>query len=472
MEEEAPMSIESQKKNGLPVRTGISYGFGQWAFAGLSAVIGYFLLYYLTDYAGIAPAAVGTMILIIRIWDAVNDPIMGTILENTKPHAKWGKARPYVLFGAIPMVLFFMMIFSVPQGLSTSMKLVWTYVAYIGFEMAFTVSSISFLSMPMRITMNPDKRVTLAMWVSFMAFPTMLIPSFVPSMTNAFAGPSKNFHTAYTWVAVVFAVVAFASICVVFFGVKEKYVDDAEKEKISLFKGLAVFLRCRPWVTLVLITFLMFTFFSITMATMVYYMTYYMRQPKLMMVGGIIAMATIVVALLAVKPLIRRFDKRRTVLIAIGISIVALIVRVFTRDSTVAAFLITLFLSFVSYGAYSIVKMPLLYDAIEYAAHRTGISAKNIGVTGDTFIAKLAQGLGPAIVGYVLQWGGYVAQAPEQSQKLLNGLFAINVYVPLGCLVIIAILLFTYDIEGQMPQVREELLQKMQADQEPTEPRL
>jgi len=129
------------------------------------------MLFYLTDYVGIAPAAVGTMILIARIWDAANDPIMGTILDNTKPSAKWGKAKPYVLFGAIPMVLFFIMIFSVPQELSASMKLAWSYVAYIGFGMAFTVSSIAFLSMPMRITMNPDKRISLAMWVSLLSFP-------------------------------------------------------------------------------------------------------------------------------------------------------------------------------------------------------------------------------------------------------------------------------------------------------------
>jgi GPH family glycoside/pentoside/hexuronide:cation symporter len=459
------MANELDKTNRLSIKTGISFGFGQLAFAGLSAVIGYFLLFYLTDYAGIAPAAVGTMILVIRIWDAINDPIMGTILENTKPSAKWGKAKPYVLLGAIPMVLFFVMLFSVPQGLSASLKLVWTYAAYLGFEMAFTVASIAFLSMPMRITMNPVKRVTLAMWVSFMAFPTMLIPAVVPAMTNAFGGPAKDFHTAYTIVAVVFGIIAMASICVVFFGVKEKYVAESEREKVSLFKGLAVFLRCKPWVKLVAVTFLMFVFFSVSMSSMIYYMNYYMKQPKLMAVGGLIAMATIAVALLAVKPLIRKFDKRRTVLIAVGISILALIARVFTRDDNIVAFLITLFLTFIAYGAYSIVKMPLMYDSIEYAEHQSGVSAKSIGVTGDTFIAKLAQGLGPAILGYLLQWGGYVAQAPEQPEKLLNGLFALNVYLPLGCLVLIAILLLSYDIEGKMPQVREELLKKMQAEQ-------
>ena len=105
--------------------------------------------------------------------------------------------------------------------------------------------------------------------------------------------------------------------------------------------------------------------------------------------------------------------------------------------------------------------MPLLFDSIEYAEYKTGIKAKSISVMGDMFIVKLAQGLGPAIVGYVLQWGGYVAQAPEQPEKLLSGLFAIKVYLPLGCLVLIAVLMFKYSIEDEMPVVREELKKRM-----------
>ncbi len=455
------MSSDTTKSNRLPIKTGISYGLGNLAFASLSAVIGYFMLFYLTDYAGIAPAAIGTMILIARIWDAVNDPIMGTILDNTKPSARWGQAKPYVLFGAIPMAMFFVMIFAVPQSLSVSMKLVWSYVAYIGFGMAFTVASISFLSMPMRITLNPDKRVTLAMWVGFFAFPTMLVSALVPAMAKAFSGTSGNIQSAYMLVAIVFAFVAIICIIVTFIGVKEKYIEDNRKERISIFKGLGVFIKCKPWLKLISITLLLFIFFSVNMSSLVYYLTYYIKQPGLMAVGGLLAMATIAVALLAVKPLVKKFDKRRVVLIAVGISIAALIVRVFTKDHNVAVFLITLFLTFISYGAYSVVKMPLLFDAIEYAEYNSGVGAKTIGVTGDTFIAKLAQGLGPAILGYVLQWGGYVAQAPEQSEKLLNGLFALNVYLPLGCLVLIAILMFTYNIEDKMPKVREELRQKM-----------
>ena len=455
------MENNSATRSKLPAKTGICYGLGNLAFASLNAVIGYFMLFYLTDYAGIAPAAVGTMILIARIWDAVNDPIMGTILDNTKPHPKWGQARPYILFGAIPMVLFFVMIFAVPQSLSAAMKLVWSYVAYIGFGMAFTVASISFLSMPMRITMNPDKRISLAMWVSFLGFPTALVSALVPAMVKAFSGPSDNAHRAYMLVSVVFAIVAMGCIVVTFFGVKEKYTEGDQREKISIAKGLGVFVKSKPWLKLISITLLMFLFFSVNMSSLVYYLKCYIKQPSLMAIGGLLAMSTIVVALLTVKPLVKKFGKRRVVLIAVGISGAALIARVFLKDHNIVLFLITLFLTFISYGAYSIVKMPLLFDSIEYTEYKTGLSAKSIGVTGDTFIAKLAQGLGPAIVGYVLQWGGYTAQAAEQPAKLLNGLFALNVYLPLGCFILIAILMFTYNIEEEMPSIREELKRKM-----------
>ena len=101
---------------------------------------------YKRQVLGIPAAAAGTMFLVAKIWDAINDPIMGTIADRTR--TKWGSYRPYVLFGCIPQSLFFILCFAIPGFLTTpTSKLVWAYVIYICYGMANTAVNVPTLSL-------------------------------------------------------------------------------------------------------------------------------------------------------------------------------------------------------------------------------------------------------------------------------------------------------------------------------------
>lgn len=123
------------------------FGSGfMYAYILFSAVI----MYYFTDVFGISMAAVGTMLLVARVWDGINDPLMGIILDKT--HTRWGKNRPYIFAGSIIMSIFTILMFTNPHFESEGAKLAWAYFTYIGFGMSYTMCTIAIGSLPSRLT--------------------------------------------------------------------------------------------------------------------------------------------------------------------------------------------------------------------------------------------------------------------------------------------------------------------------------
>lgn len=125
----------------LTTKEKIGYGLGDTASNFFFQTFNIFLLYYYTDVFGLAPAAVGTMFLVARFWDAVNDPLMGVMADRN--NSKYGKYRPYLLWVAIPYGVLGYLIFANPD-LGSSGKLVYAYVTYIAMMMVYTAINVPY----------------------------------------------------------------------------------------------------------------------------------------------------------------------------------------------------------------------------------------------------------------------------------------------------------------------------------------
>ena len=151
----------------ITFREKLGYGFGDMASSMFWKIFGMYLLFFYTKVFGISPAAAGTMFLLTRIWDAVNDPIMGLLSDRT--NTRWGKYRPYLLWGGIPFALIGIMTFFTPDW-GENAKLAYAYVSYTLMMMIYTVVNVPYASLLGVMSPHPKDRNTLSSYRMFFAY--------------------------------------------------------------------------------------------------------------------------------------------------------------------------------------------------------------------------------------------------------------------------------------------------------------
>src|SRR4030065_1820730 len=196
----------------------IGYAVGDAGLNLVFSTIATFLMFFLTDIFGVSTAAIATLLLVTRMWDAVNDPIMGAIADRTK--TRWGKYRPYLLWMAIPVAISFVLLFSTPN-LSSLGKIMWIWIIYILMEMMFTMVDIPYQSLLPMITSDNNERNSLS---AFRVASIMLIVLFLNGATlplvKLFGG--ANEARGYMFTIMIYAFLFVALLLITFFKVKER----------------------------------------------------------------------------------------------------------------------------------------------------------------------------------------------------------------------------------------------------------
>ena len=164
------MSTEKQSidiEENISIKEKIGYGLGDTASNLVWQVLMIFQLYFYTDIFGISPAVVGTMFLITKIWDSLNDPIMGILADRT--NTKWGKFRPYLLWLALPFALAGVLTFTTPD-LSMSGKIIYAYITYTVMMMVYTAINIPYSSLMGVVSASPKQRASFSQYRFMLAF--------------------------------------------------------------------------------------------------------------------------------------------------------------------------------------------------------------------------------------------------------------------------------------------------------------
>jgi glucuronide carrier protein len=138
----------------------LGYGAGDASNNLTFSIVSAFLLIYYTNVAGISAASAGTLLLVVRVWGGFTDLFAGRVVDKTE--TRWGKFRPYVLFGSVPLLVLLVALFSIPGGLSPGGKLVWAYASYALFSLAYSFVNIPYGSLSAAMTQLPDDRAKLS----------------------------------------------------------------------------------------------------------------------------------------------------------------------------------------------------------------------------------------------------------------------------------------------------------------------
>ena len=258
----------------ISLKEKIGYGLGDAASSMFWKIFSMYLLFFYTDVFGLAPAIVGTMFLITRIWDSCFDPIVGIIADRTK--SKWGKFRPYLLWVAVPFAVIGVLTFYTPD-FDEKGKIIYAYVTYSLMMMIYSLINVPYASLLGVMSSDRKERTTLSSYRMVFAFGGSLLALWlIEPLVNYFGG-SLNSKTGWLATIAVFGIITTAFFWACFLWTKERVKPIAD-EQTNLKEDLKDLLKNRPWWILLGAGIGALVFNSIRDGAAVYYFKYYVSS--------------------------------------------------------------------------------------------------------------------------------------------------------------------------------------------------
>ena len=242
----------------------LGYAAGEVANNLTFQMVSVFLLIYYTDVAGISASTAGTLLLVVRIWGGFTDLLAGRRVDETA--TRWGRFRPYLLFGSVPLLVLLVATFSIPGGLGDTATIVWAFVSYALFSLAYSFVNIPYGSLAAAMTQRPDERAKLSSARVVSASVTILVIAVVVSPQIAHA---HDLQRSLTVITAVFAVIGFGLYLWCFATSRETVRGQARK--VGVRETGTMIRNNRPLVLLCTSTLLFLTgMFSLTTVAVFY----------------------------------------------------------------------------------------------------------------------------------------------------------------------------------------------------------
>ncbi|GAA5058733.1 glucuronide carrier protein [Thermocatellispora tengchongensis] len=431
----------------------IGYGAGDAGNNLAFSLTSMFLLVYYTDVVGLSPAAVGTMFLIVRIWDALADILAGRLVDRTQ--TRWGKFRPYILFGAVPLLLLNVATFHVPE-MSSGAELAYAYVTYALLGLAYSLVNIPYGSLATAMTQEPRERARLAAARGVGVAVIILILVLVISPALQGGGDLQGTLTAVTWI---FAVAGAAMYLFTFLTSKEAVPRAVAR--VTLRQTVAAMRGNRPLLMLCASALVYLTGMSSLTAVGVYYARDVLGDPSLFIVLTVVTTAELFVVAPLAPVLVARIGKRRAYVLSGGLSVAGGLGVFLAPADPVALPIFFWAVAGLGTALVNTLMWALEADTVEYGEWRSGVRTEGATYAVFSFTRKLGQALGAAAGAYALALGGYAAQAAQQSEGALTAIrFAAGAAPAVTALLAIAIMWFYPLTERRFAEIVTEVAQR------------
>lgn len=418
-------------------------------------LIGFYLAYFYTDVFGLSPVHVAGLFLSARIWDAVNDPLMGYLADRNE--STRGKFRPFLLYGALPLNLVLVACFFTPE-LSHTAKIVYAYITYILHGMLFTLVGLPFSALTAVMTQDQQERAVISTYRMFfaVAVAVTLVAVGVRPFVALFATEQQGFAVT----AGIFAMLSTALIWYAYRNAEERV--EVPRENYQIRSIVPMLLRNKALMVLGLAMLFNTCVWVVSNAVATYYFKYLQADETgglqslffLFMQGAAVAGA------LAAPMLTKRLGKLR---VFMGGSI---IVAIFygARQFVPPGLLVPLFtVSLIgSFGQMlcAITQWGMVPDTVEYGHWKTGVRSEGMPYAFFSLMQKVGLAVGGAFAALLLGWTGYVANV-EQTAGALTGISALFNLVPAGFSILCLLTLLFYPITAELFQrITHELAQR------------
>ena len=407
----------------------LGYGCGSITKDLCNAVVQSFLLLFWTDLLGI-PAAAATIIFIVaKVWDAINDPMMGALADRM-PVTKLGKYRPFVLFASIPLAILYVLLFLAPD-FGTPGKIAYAAITYTLMGMAFTAYDVPLWAMVPSLTKNEKVKNMLISSNRTMTMVVMFIASgFTANLVNKLGGGDsiECQKAGYSKVMLIFAIISVIFAMITFFSTKEKYLPETKPQNANIFKDFST-VACKPLVMVLVCMMCAAIGMTLPTAAGAYYMIYYIGDPTKIGIYMICSVSLAVIGTLLAPVLMRKISAQKIVAAAFIIDIIVGILIFVIGHGNLMVLLVLFTIVGATVGLHMVCITSMLIETIQYIAEKKGQRADGVCFSLNSCATKIGQALANGAVSAILAITGYVANA-QQGAAAMTGILMTRSILP------------------------------------------
>lgn len=444
----------------IRLREKLGYGVGDLAAGLMLNFFGFFLLYFFVDLGGLAPAAIGLMLLITKLIDAFTDPMMGAIADRTR--TRWGRYRPYLLFAPVPLGITMVLIFSAPESLSDTALLIWAYVTYTLCMLAFTAANVPYGGLLGVISPSSRVRANVTGFrMFFSALGGILVGALGTTLVRELGGGDEKLGILLA-ISCVAAVSVFALLTT--FATTKERIPPAETNG-SLSGDVDVLLRTGPWIAVAVAAILGVTAIAARAGTAPFFFKYVVGDggaPVFLFFDRaalfLTALALGQVSGVILGSIAQRWFEKSHLLIAAGLLKAGMIaVFYFLPLDAVWPQTAVQYVIGIGFGFLMVLSYSMFTDIAEFIDWKTKRQMTALVIAASVFGVKAGIAFGSAIPGFVLDLTGFVPEAP-QSETALMGIQLAFAIIPAAVMIPAAGAMLFYTINRKViAQVEEEL---------------
>jgi glucuronide carrier protein len=421
----------------------LGYAAGEVANNLTFQMVSAFLLIYYTDVAGISAATAGTLLLLVRVWGGFTDLAAGRSVDATS--TRWGKFRPYLLFGPLPLLALLVAMFSIPGGLGDGGKLAWALLSYALFSLAYSFVNIPYGSLAAAMTQEPDARAKLSSSRAVSASLTILLIAVIVAPQ---IGGSGDLQRSLTVTTAVFAVIGLALYLWCFATSRE--VVQREVAKASLRDTLDMLRHNRPLLLLCASSLLFLTGMFSVSTVAVYYARDVLGDADLYIVMTLVQTVAMVVAAALIPKAVAAVGKKRAYIISGVVAVLGAVAFALAPSSVPAIGIACYGILGLGLGAINALIFALQADTVDFGEWRSGIRAEGASYSVLSFMRKAGQGIGGAAAAYTIGFGGYVSGVATQTDAALTSIRVAAGIVPAVAVAAATAVMLAYPLTEQV----------------------
>ena len=399
-----------------------SYGCGDFGCNIIYTAMSAFLLFYYTDYAKVSALAVGTIMMVSRIFDGISDIIMGVIVDRTK--SRFGKARPWLLRMCIPFAISGILLFSVPTSWAATPKLVYVFITYnLVSTVIYTAINVPYSALNALMTQDPYERSVLSIFRNLLATAGTLIINI--------------------------------------FGTKERVKpasagEDGKVEDVPFKEGLKALFKNKYWIMMTGMLALFFLMYSVNGGATVYYAKDILGDRNLVStINGIFNVVQIL-AMFFIAMLVKRLGKKNVFAIGLVLDIIGMLLLNFAGGS-MAGIVVSSVIRGIGNACGGATMWAMVSDTIDYGEWKTGYRTEGLVNSACSFGYKIGNGIGSALLGMILEIGGYVGDAAVQSASALRSIEVCFVWIPIAVYACGLLIMKFWKLDKEFPQIIADL---------------